>query len=672
MAIGKFAGSVLLTLVICAAAHARVTEISVLAVEPFADGASYGDTGGYERVRGTFKGELDPADARNKVIVNLDRAPRNTRGLVEYEADFFLLRPADAARGNRKLIYDVTNRGRKFIHFRLMDANPKSVAIANDPKSVDDAGTGVFFRRGYTLVWSGWDSEAPRTNNGMAMKPVIATDNGRTIVRVIRDELVSATRSRVDPPKPGEAPKRQTLKLSYEAATLDQSQAKLTARRRETDPRVEIPASRWAYAGAGAIELLPAGTQPEPGTLYEFHYPAKNPRVLGIGMAATRDLISFLRYEKSDARGTANPARPGVRAALAFGISQSGRFLRDYVRDGFNQDEAARRVFDGVLAHTAGAGGVFLNDEFAQPNRTNTQHEDHTMPENAFPFSTASMTDPVTGKTGALLRNDGFDPLWMETNTSTEYWQKGASLLVTDPSGERDLELPRNARAYLIAGTQHGGAAWMTSTLGPCVNPRNPHSPTPALRALLIALDEWASDGVPPPDSRTPRLKDGTFTTPQQLRFPAIPGVQVVRRVNEIGVLKDWVKPDMDMAKPYRTYVTQVDVDGNEAAGIRLPDIAVPLATYTGWNYYRTPFPEGELCDRDGTYKPFAASVAEREAAKDPRPSLEERYGDHAAYLKRVETAAEKLVADRLLLAEDAERLIARAKSDETRKRFPR
>jgi hypothetical protein len=653
-------------------AVARVTEINVAAVEPFADGAAYGSTGAYERVRGTFKGELDPADARNKVIVNLERAPRNARGWVEYEADFFLLRPADAARGNRKIIYDVTNRGRKFIHFRLMDANPPSVAAANDPKLAADAGTGLFFRRGYTLAWSGWDSEAPRANNGLSMKPVIATDKGKPIVRVIRDELVSGTRSRVDPPKPGEPPRRQTLQLSYEAATLDQGQAKLTARRRETDPRVEIPASGWTYAGPQAIELLPAGTQPQPGTLYEFHYPAKDPRVLGIGMAATRDLISFLRYDAADAKGNANPARPGIRTALAFGISQSGRFLRDYVHDGFNQDEAARKVFDGMLAHTAGAGGVFLNAEFAQPNRTNTQHEDHTMPENAFPFSSAHMTDPVTGKTGALLRGDGFDPLWMETNTSTEYWQKGASLLVTDPLGQRDVELPPNARAYLIAGTQHGGAAWMTSTPGSCVNPRNPHSPTPALRALLIALDEWATDGKAPPPSMTPLLKDATFTTADKLKFPAIPGIAVVRRVNEIGVLKDWVKPEMDMARPYATLVTQVDADGNEIAGIRLTDIAVPLATYTGWNYYRAPFTEDELCDRDGSYKPFAATRAERETANDPRRSLAERYGDHAAYVKQVDAAAAKLVALRVLLQEDAERLIAIAKSDAIRERFPR
>jgi hypothetical protein len=643
-------------------AGARLTEIHVSTVEPFADGAAFGDAGAYERVKGTFKGELDPADPRNRVIVNLDKAPRNAAGRVEYEADFFILRPADAARANRKIIHDVTNRGRKNLHWRLTDARLASPAGANDPRAVGDAGNGLFFRQGYTMVWNGWDPDAPRSGAGMAMKPVVASHNGAAIVRVIREELMSG----------GRGPQRKTFRLLYEAATLDPSRARLTVRRNEADPRAEIPPGGWAYVSSKEIRLLPEGSAPEPGSLYEFHYPATHPRVLGIGFAATRDLISFLRYEQVDAAGNANPARPGVRAVLAFGSSQSGRYLRDHVALGFNQDESARKVFDGILAHTAGAGGVFLNAEFGQPGRTRTQHEDHAFPESAFPFSTAAMRDPVTGKTGALFRNDGFDPLWMDTNTSTEYWQKGASLLVTDPVGTRDVELPRNARSYLFAGTQHGATAWMNSTPGPCANPRNPHSPTPAQRALLIALDEWVSEGRAPPASRTPRLKDGTLVAPERVAFPEIPGVVVARRVAALGVLKDWIKPEIDMSRPYRPLVPQVDADGNETAGILLPDIAVPLGTYTGWNLYRKPYPEAELCDRYGTYAPFAATRSEREARGDPRPSLEERYGDHAGYVRRVEQAVKKLVAERLLLAEDAELFIAKARSAETAGRFPR
>ena len=649
-------------LLFCATAtHAVVTGITVTSVERFADNAPFGQTGAYERVKGTFKGELDPADPRNQAIVNLDRAPRNAQGKIEYESDFFLLRPLDPARGNGKLLYDVVNRGRMYVHWRLMDAKLASPASGNDPRTLDDAGNGLLLRMGFTLAWSGWDPDAPRTNNGLTMKPVIATNGGAPVVRTIRDELTSGLRG---------AP-RETLRLTYEAANLDQGQARLTQRRHQSDAREPVPAAGWAYVNAREIRLLPAGTKPEPGTLYEFHYPAKDPRVLGIGFAATRDFVAFLRYATRDTAGRPNPAGTGIKGTLAFGISQSGRFLRDFVYQGFNQDESARKVFDGVLAHTAGVGGVFLNTEFGQPARTNTPHEDHTFPENAFPFSTARLTDPVTGKTGALLRGDGFDPLWMETNTSTEYWQKGASLLVTDPLATYDVALPRNARGYLIAGTQHGGQAWMTSTKGPCANPRNPHSPTPALRALLVALAEW-TDGKTPPDSRTPRLRDGTLAGPQQVKFPAIPGVLIARRVNEIGVLTDWVQPTMNMAKPYRPLVTQVDADGNETAGILLPDIAVPLATYTGWNLYAEPYPAGALCDRDGTYSPFAATRAAREAANDPRASVEERYASHAVYVGRVDDAARKLVAARLLLPEDAERFMAAARSPDMAQRFTR
>jgi len=661
--IATFLGLAMATL-LTTPAFARVTDINIVSVEAFAEGTAFGSSGAYERVRGTFKSEIDPADARNKVIVNIEKAPRNAAGRVEYEAEFYLLRPVEAARGNSKILYEVVNRGRKAMHTRFMDALPASLADTNDPKTLKDIGNGLLLRRGYTLVWSSLDPDAPRSNNGMSMKPVFATNNGAPIVRVIRDEIINDTRSRA--PATKDAPKWRTMRLSHEAASLDQAQAKLTARRAEADPRAEIPVSGWKYVNAREIALLPEGTNPAPGTIYEIHYPAKNPKVLGVGFAATRDLISFLRHDQS----ASNPARPGVKTALAFGSSWSGRFLRDFIHLGFNQDESARKVFDGVFSHIAGAGGVFLNYEFGQPVRTSTQHEDRAFPETAFPFSAARLNDPLSGKTGSVFRNDGFDPLLIETNTSTEHWQKGASLLVTDPLGQRDIDLPANSRVYLITGTQHTGNAGMQSTLGSCVNPRNPHNPNPALRALLVALDEWVSEGKAPPASVTPRIKDGTFVTADKLKFPAIPGLHVVKQMNDIRLLKDWIKPDVDMAKPYGARVPQVDADGNETSGIRLPDIAVPLATHTGWNLYKTPFPEGELCDRDGSYAPFAATRAEREAKNDPRLSLEERYGTHAAYVKKVEEAAGKLVAARLLLKEDAEQLIARANSEEVRKRF--
>lgn len=655
----RIAGGALGAALVLAAvpAHARISEISIDRVEPFAPGTTFGTRGGYVKVVGTAKGELDPRDPRNRTIANLDKAPRNGRGNVEYEVEFYLMRPADMAKGNGKILYDVTNRGRKFLLPWVHDAQPTSPGALNEPANPEDAGNGFAFREGYTVVWSGWDPDAPRPNGGMAIKVPVATNAGKPIVKTIRDEIQIGTRG------PGDG---ATARLSYEAATLDKSQASLTVRARENDPPQTIPPEGWAYVDSRTIKLLPDGTRLKQGWIYDFRYPAKDPKVLGVAYAATRDLVSFLRYDAKDSRGTANPLasdgrKPPITHALAIGISQSGRYLRDHIAFGFNQDESRRKVFDATLAHISGVGGVFMNEPFAQPNRTNTQHEDHHMPENGFPFAHGVLVDPVTGKRAGLLRNDGFDPLVMESNTSTEYWQKGASLLTTDPLATRDVTPPKSVRIYLIAGTQHGGRAHLTTAAGPCANPRNPHSPAPALRALIVALDGWATGAIEPPPSRVPTLREGTLVRPADVGFPAIPGIQVARFGNAIYPFGDWVNPAPRRDKTYATLVSKVDADGNEVAGIRLPDIAVPVATYTGWNLYKAPFPEGELCDRDGSYSAFPATPAERAKANDPRPSIAERYASPEDYASRVAAAAQALVAERLLLAEDAARYVSAA-----------
>jgi Alpha/beta hydrolase domain len=640
------------TAVATASAQARIVAIEITAQEPFAEGAAFGAAGAYVRITGRARGELDPRDPRNSVIVNLDRAPRNARGMVEYETDLFILRPADPARGNGRMLYEVNNRGRKFLFHWLMDGPAQAAGATNDPRTAEHAGNALFLRMGYTMVWSGWDPDAPRANNGMAMTAPVATNGGQPIVRRIRDELVSGTRG----------PPVDRFRLSYEAATLDQAQARLTVRRRQSDERSELPPTAWTYVDSRTIRLLPDGARPEPGSLFEFHYPAKDPRVLGIGFAATRDVVSFLRHEARDARGAANPVGRRITHTIAIGISQSGRYLRDHIAQGFNQDEARRRVFDGVLSHIAGVGRVFLNYEFGQPARTNTQHEDHDYPENEFPFSAAALTDPVTGTRGALLRGDRFDPLLMDVNTSTEYWQKGASLLHTDPLGQRDLTLPRNARVYMIAGTQHGGRAGLDSAPGPCVNPRNPHNPAPALRALIVALDQWVTRGTPPPASRVPTLRQGTLGEAGLTGFRPIAGMAVARSANRVTPPRDWIDPQ-PASRVYRPLVAQVDFDGNETDGILLPDIAAPLGTYTGWNLYRAPFPEGALCDRDGSFVAFARTRAQREQGGDVRGSIEERYRNHPTYVNLVQEVATALVRQRLLLQEDADRYVARARA---------
>jgi len=606
--------------------------LDIQTIDPVAENAAFGDVGAYERVVGTAKGEVDPDDPANKAIALLDKAPRNARGRVEYATDVYILRPKDPAKGNGRILYEVNNRGRKMLFGNIADG-PQGV---NDPKTVADLGNGFPLRRGFTLVWSGWDPDAPRANMGLALTAPVATNDGQPIVQRVREEYVSGTRVGV----------LEAFKLSHEATTLDQTRARLTVRERASDPPLELSATEWAFVDGRTIRLR-EGQKPKPGFLYEFHYEARDPKVQGLGFAATRDFISYLKHDPAAVTATGRP----ISHALAIGFSQAGRYLRHHISAGFNRDERGRTVFDGIHSHIAGVGRLFFNVPFGQPARTNTQHEDHGFPESWFPFSTATLADPLTGRKGALFRGDGSDPKLIETNTSTEYWQKGASLLATDPLGTKDVALPENSRAYMIAGTQHGGRAGATTDAGPNINPRNPHNPMPAVRALLVALDEWVVSGKAPPASRVPTLGDGTLVEPDKTGFPATTGAAVAKATNEVAPPGDWVDPK-PATRAYRTLVCRVDADGNEVAGVRLPDIAVPLAAYTGWNEYKPPYPRGELADRDGSTFAF------------PADKIAQRYRNRADYVAQVTAAVDQLLKDRLLLQEDADHYLERARAE--------
>jgi hypothetical protein len=616
-------------------------DVAIERIEPLDDSLVFGDTGPWEWVFGTARGEVDPDHPANRRIALLDAAPRNDRGLVEYATDVHLLRPRDAARGNGRLLLEVCNRGRKLLFSNLGDA----LAGGNLPRVAAEFGNGFPLRLGYTIAWAGWDPHAPRARDGLAMRAPIATDGGAPIVQRVRETFVSGTRAGV----------LESFRLSHAAASLAPERARLTLRERHSDRPRELPPAAWEFVDARTVRLAD-GAVPLPGWIYTLHYDAIDPPVQGLGFAAQRDLVAWLRHAP---QAIALCGRLPTHA-LALGVSQAGRFLRDFIGRGFNRDEQGRRVLDGALVHIAGAGRVFLDPPFAQAGRTVTQHEDHDFPENDFPFATACVTDPLTGRRDALLGGDA-DPLLIEVNTSTEYWQKGASLLHTDPLGRRDLELPTGTRVFLVAGTQHGGRAGAAGDRGPAANPRNPHNPMPVLRALLVALDEWALTGREPPPSAVPRLADGTLVAAQALRFPAVPGAVVAGATNRIGPPGDWVDP-LEPPRAWTTLVCQVDADGNELAGVRLPEVAVPLATLTGWNLYREPYPAGELADRDGSRLALAADARERQALGDPRASVAERYRDADDYEGRVRAVVEALVARRLLLPDDARLLIEGAR----------
>ena len=644
-----------------AAADARVTRIEIERVEsPTFEGRSFGDAGPYEKLVGRVHAEVDPDAPENAVIADIELAPRNARGMVEYSADLIILRPVDPSRGNGRLFYEANNRGRLLSLNRLNDAP----TATSDPSSAEDAGNGFLMREGYTFVASGWDATASSADGRLNVTlPVAVNPDGSAIVGPSLEELVIDNDT------------TETGRLTYPAATLDTSQATLTVRTRYADEPRPLDDGAWEYVDARTIRLLPAGTAFRQGSLYHLTYPATEPLVAGLGMAAVRDAVAFLRHAAADDSGAANPLAGQIRYAYAFAISQPARFMRDVVHYGFNADEAGRRVFDGVLNWIGGASGAFVNYRFAQPHRTQRQHIARWFPERPFPFAYNVSHDPVTDRTDGRLRRclaDATCPLILEANSSNEYWVKASSLLHTDTVGD-DLPDPPNVRLYLFSSFPHSGGSRQRGT-GICQQPRNTLEAEPVLRALLVALDEWVSEGKEPPASRVPRRADGTLVEAlprEHLGFPAIPGVHYDGLLST-GDLLDFgpragdgilsVLPP-EVTEPYPALVPRTDADGNDVAGIRVPDVAAPLATYTGWAVRAAEYAGNDLCDAAGQQIAFPPTRAERLARGDPRPSIEERYDGRDGYVAAVERAVRALQQDRLLLAEDAERLIAAART---------
>ncbi len=635
---------------------------------PAFDGTSFGQVGQYEKLVGRAFGELAPASPLNAVITDIGLAPRNVRGRVEYATDFYILKPLDPARGNKVLLFDVTNRGNKITYLPLnfpFRAPPEFPPL-NDPCTAQDIGTGYLMRQGYTIVWTGWDATAAAGNDRLTTTVPVARAGERPIVGPALEEIMV---DNVQTATTGRAVYRYPL--TYPAASLDTSQARLTVRDyRGDEPRL-IPATEWHYLNASTIGLLPQGERPfESGKIYQFVYQATDPIVAGIGFAAVRDFVSFIRHAHADEQGNPNPLARTLKWSLATGLSQSGRFHRPFLYLGCNQDEDGRRVFDGMMPYINGAGGGFFNYRFAQPNRTAFQRWSHVYPEQIFPFAYAALSDPVTGKTDSVLARceaSRTTPKIMEVNDSNSYWFKNASLSITTPDGSADQPDPPQVRFYLLSSIAHGVA----SGRGSCQQLQNPISPGPALRALLTALTEWVTADKEPPPSRVPRLADGTLVPPlpqSSVGFPHIPGVAYtgvvsVRELYDYGPEFDRgiisTLPPQKTGRAYPTFVPRVTPDGIDVAGIQLPDIAVPLGTYTGWNLLAD-MPKDE-CAAMGSFIPFAATKTQRLANGDPRLSLEERYVTHRRYVQAVAAAAQRLVAQGLLLDEDASAYIKAA-----------
>jgi hypothetical protein len=614
---------------------------------PFAGGHAFGAVGAYEVVAGRARIRVDPASVPQGAVADLDLAPRDEDGLVAVTADFEMLRPADLARGNRRLLFDYGNRGNKRALQFFNDA-----PASNRPRTLAHAGNGFLMRRGYTVAWLGWQGDLLPGDDRLLLDLPVARGSDGPVTGTVRSEFIL------------DAPGTRVLPLSgrintrsHPATSPDTARARLTRRRYAASDPERIPATAWSFAreesgigldNQGGVEaVIPSDGHIrlaggfEPGWIYELAYEGRDPLVLGLGHAAVRDFVAFLRFRDRDDEGGPNPlagARP--EKCYAWGRSQTGRCIRDFVYLGFN-DGGGRRVFDGVFPHVSGAGRMAMH-RFANLTYGGTmQHEDRSAETDRFPFAYAASVDPRTGATDAILKRPETDPLVVHTRSATEYWNRRGSLVHTDADGNA-LPEAEGARVYLWSSTQHYSDPNLGAPKrGVGQNYDNTVQTSFLFRALLDALDRWATDGVPPPPSRVPRLEDGTLGTVAEwrARFPAIPGVALPVRCNE---LSGWA-----------VLVPLTNGDGNEVAGLRAPMVRAPLGTYAGWNVRVRGQGQGALAGLSGSYVPFPETPDVAQAAGDPRASLTERYGSADGYLAAIEAASRALIGEGFMLEED-------------------
>lgn len=636
----------------------------------FADRYAFGNAGPYERLVGEVSFALDPEATSNRNIVDLGLASRNAEGLVEFTADLDILKPVDLSRGNQRLLYDVNNRGSKTA-LRAFNNAPAD----DDPATLAAAGNGYLMRQGYTVVWSGWQGDLMAGDGLLTMTLPEALENGKRLRGTVRQEFIAEEESVLSLPLSGASSIR-----CYEALDLDTTRATLTKRECELDPRQPVASDGWAFAQAtrdqagGAVRVSPSPAHCyvkdgfQPGWIYELIYETEGSRVMGLGIVGIRDLMAFLRYKDGDAAGNPNPLAGHADKVYVYGQSLCARVIRQFIYDGYNVDPAGRRVFDAAYPHVSGGGRLFANARFAQVGRYPRQHEEHQWPSERYPFAYSAVPDPFSEVLDSVLKRPDSDPLVVHTHTNTEYWNRHGSLGHTDPRNGDDLDIPDSVRMYGLASAQHAGANVQPGEVGQQLP--NSMNNGPFLRAVLSLMNAWATDGTPPPASRVGRRADGTLVPAAEAleRFPAVPGFDIPSAPSRLPTYD--YGPDFDRGivtehppKPvpgqeYPVLVPQVDVDGNDIAGLRSPEVTAPVGTHTGWNLRKEGAAGGDFASLMGSFVPFARTKAEREATGDPRLSIEERYGTHAGYVRAIARAVESLVSEGLLLTEDADRYV--------------
>ena len=665
MKLGRLPSLASLSLIVALPVAARVTRVEITSRDDVQRGQPFGNAGAYERVIGRTYFSVAVANPHNRRIVDIANAVNLKDGEVEFSADFIAVRPKEPQRGNGSLLVEIPNRGRSRI-ISLVDGGNWDLA--------DDAGDGWLLRNGFTIVSLGWqwDAQGP---GALKLHVPMAKENGKTITGLLRGDLTPSRQMEEIPL--GHVITGSIGGSEYPVANPNDPRNTLTVRDSREGKRTTIPRSDWQFAHTENGKLVPSDRHIHlqggfrAGKVYEYVYVVQDPVVAGLGFAAIRD---FAAYAKLD-HGAVLPAQ----RVYGEGISQNGRFLRDFLYQGFNADEQGRMALDGVLAHVAGAGRGSFNYRFAQPSRDAQPTSSVHFPTDIFPFTDLPEKDPVTKESGGLLdlaRAQNVVPKIFYSNTSYEYWGRAAALIHTSPDGKRDVPVPENVRIYHFTGLQHFTGPFPPQKGQGDLFGQQPQSPAPVKyfwRAMIANMDAWVRSNTPPPPSSYPKISDGTLVPLGSYAFPEIPGVNQPREATtgyRLDFGPNWHQGILQIEPPkvgplYPALVPQVDADGNERDGVRLPEISVPLATYASWNL-RDPS-IGAAKERvafELSYLPFPKTAADRKKSGDPRRSVAERYASREEYTLRYTEALDALIGQRWILAEDRAALLNRGEQE--------
>lgn len=661
--------------------HARVTRVEITSRADVLNGQFFGDAGAYERITGRVYYALKVDNWHNTAIVDLGNAVNLRSGEVEFASDFIVVRPKDAAKGNGSMLLEVPNRG----HSRII-----GLVDGGDWDLARSAGDAWLLRNGYTIAAVGWQWDAAGEGALRFIAPV-AKDHGKTITGLLRGDLMLSKGT--DEIPLGHLILGNIGGFEYPVSNPDDSRNTLTVRDSRNAARTTIPRSQWQFAHTVDGNLTPSDRYIhldggfQPGKIYEYIYVVADPVVAGGGFAAIRDFASWSKY--------APDALAPVKRVYGEGISQNGRFLRDYLYQAFNADEEGRMALDGVLAHVAGAGRGDFNYRFAQPSRDAQPTSSVFFPTDIFPFTDLPENDPtVSGKKvkeGLLDREiaERAVPKIFFSNTSYEYWGRAAALIHVAPDPDRsnnfehnsvsgmvDAEISPNVRIYHFTGLQHFSGPFPPQKGAGDLFGQQPQSPLPIKyfwRAMIADMDAWVRSGTEPPPSSYPLIAEHNLVPLDKYAFPKIPGINLPHEANEawrIDFGPDWHKgilsrePPM-LGQPFPVLVPQVDADGNERDGVRLPEFAAPLATYAPWNL-RDPSigAPDQRVSFEASWIPFAKTAADRERSGDPRMSVEERYKSRDAYMKKYTAALDDLVKQRWILPEDRAAVLERGEQE--------